>query len=553
MSLESRLIALVQAIGADVKSLRSSTGTAPTVAWVNSVQEADALPPGTLAIILGSVGKYLQTWADVTAKAATEPIYIAHRGGGTSLAKDGAISSVEWVKSTGLALNNMIVDGGDGRVSSNGILVVSHDDLTGTLFDQNLSVTASTAAALTNLNFRDFPLYRGTISTEKMPTMLQYLTACKAAGIFAVPEIKTDAGATLIRDIVVELGMQTQTQVQAFASTAAQANLRLGPSRAAGISVGLLQNTGTNNIGFPAIKTCVNGGAPDVVLYDPAADPGNAWISAAIAAGIKLQVGTIERHVIRDAQRARVEGLGGKVSFFVSDDPFYTAGKTLRKTASNFSSHVQHGLIESDTSAPLTVNTVLQRLQFHDADIQFSLWGELSATTIEDHWRTLEYDLTFDALDTEGQGDSGQRWFAVFFGVPDDASLHDGVQNPSGAISFHFRQSGYMDMYNRTSSTVSTRVASTSPTASPETMGARRDTNNAPVVTGQTVRIRIENLVDSAGVLLNQVRVTRLDTGQWIQCPVGSAPLRGGYVHFGRNGTFGLKNSISNVTATYRS
>lgn len=495
---------------------------------------------------------YLATWVQVQARTNVEPVYVTHRGAGEDIAKDGAISSVQFTKSTGMAFGNMILDGGDGRVTSDNVLVVAHDDATGTLFDQNLTVSTSTAAQVAALRFKDFPLYRGTISTETMPTMYQYLEACKALGIFALPEVKTDAGGVLVRDAVVALGMQELCQVQAFAGTAAMADIRLGPSKAAGISVGLLQNITASNIGFPAITTCINGGPPDVVLYDPAADPGDAWISAAIAAGIRLQVGTLQRQALRDAQFTRVQNLGGKVAFFISDDPFYTSGKTMRKKISDFSTYVQHGLIKSDISVAPTVNTTRKAVQFFNtAASQFALLGAFSAPSIVEHWLTFEYDITFDTLDTAtGLTAASQRWHATFFGLVNDANWHDSSTNGTGNVSCHLRQSGIMDMYARSSATVSPKVATNN--SATATTGTQSDFTVSPIVAGQIVPVRHEILVDASGTHLNQVRFTRLDTGQWIQSAVGAAPLRGGYMHSGKNSSVGGTSSISNVKATYR-
>lgn len=51
MSLQTRLVALVNAIGADVKDLRTKVDS-KNVVYVNTNAEADALPAGTLAIVL---------------------------------------------------------------------------------------------------------------------------------------------------------------------------------------------------------------------------------------------------------------------------------------------------------------------------------------------------------------------------------------------------------------------------------------------------------------------------------------------------------------------
>lgn len=52
MSLQTRLSALVAAIGADVKALNTRIDNEVNVVYVNTEAEADALPAGTLAIVL---------------------------------------------------------------------------------------------------------------------------------------------------------------------------------------------------------------------------------------------------------------------------------------------------------------------------------------------------------------------------------------------------------------------------------------------------------------------------------------------------------------------
>lgn len=52
MSLQSRLGALITAVGADIKALNTRIDNEVNVVYVNTEAEADALPADTLAIVL---------------------------------------------------------------------------------------------------------------------------------------------------------------------------------------------------------------------------------------------------------------------------------------------------------------------------------------------------------------------------------------------------------------------------------------------------------------------------------------------------------------------
>jgi len=529
----------------------------PTIAWVNTEEEADALPPGTLAIILtplGSVGTYLTTWSSLkTAIAKGEPVIIAHRGAGTNIAKDGALSTLDYGAAMPNGYSGLIIpDGGDGRLTSDGVLVVSHDDATGNLFNANITVSTSTLAQFKALRFKDFPLYRGTISTEAPPTMEEYLQKCKEMGLFTVPEIKQDESAQKIVDIVLATGMKDQCMIQAFASTPAQATLRLGKAKAAGIAVGLLQSGSANNIGFPAITTCINGGPPDLVLYDPASPTfTDAWLSAAIAAGITLQAGTFERRHIADEQKARVEGLGGKLGLVVSDDPFYTGRRLLPIDADRWDTvYAEHGILPSLETPAAALPRVIQNgtsgKLFFPASTAAGRYVLMGAFSDEVNFESLEFTATLDSANT-----NTQQWIGVFWGMSHDKNYHDGVTTVPGSLAMNVRMTGELNMYHRDMANVSNRVGTSLATVTTG-IGPRSGAGNEPdwVVAGDH-RIRLQRLRDAATGQFNDAwRLTDLTSGIWIESVAGVMPSYGGYFHIGTNAVLGGSYSIKDVVIT---
>lgn len=486
------------------------------------------------------------TWAQIRSMTASsgKPVVIAHRGGGGEIALNNALSAVDFAMAQGMATDPyMVMDGGDNWVSSDGILLNSHDADATTYMAPGGTVSSQTEASWAAQRLRAFPLYRGVLTDEAPPTTRAWLTKARDLGKFTVPEDKdhSTSSRNKIRDLVLELGMKDTVQVQSFQAA------DLGPAKAAGISVGLLQSA-SNNIGFPAILTAVNGGPPDLVLYDPASAPGNsdAWVQAAIDAGIDLQVGTLSRRYVLDTQKARVAAMGGHITIVPSDNPFYLTRQNTPITQDRFDTQYwEHGIISSDTSADAQIVDDAgggRSLRFGATSAsQWALMGAF-ADEAKGCWKTLEVDLTYQALDS-----TTSRWGGISWAFADDRNFHDGTDNGPGCLSVIFRQTGQIQMYNRTSSTLTTEIANTASGA----VGTRSGSTLSAATTGRTVRVRIENLVDANGVFTEQARVTRLDTGQWIMSAVGAAPIRGPYMHFGKNGTGGSIVRFSNIVVTY--
>lgn len=480
------------------------------------------------------------TWAQLKARAATtgRPVIIAHRGGGGEIARNNALSAIDQAVALGMGTDpHMIPDGGDLFVGADGTLLNSHDQDTTKYMVPGGDVNAQTAATWAQQRLRDHPLYRGTISTEAPPTARQTLEKARAIGRFTVPEDKdhTTSSRERIRDLVLDLGMKDVVQVQSFRAG------DLGPAKAAGISVGLLQSEG-NNLGFPAILTAVNGGPPDLVLYDPRSAPGNSdtWVKAAIDAGLALQVGTLSRRYHLDREKVRVANLGGNITLVPSDNPFYLARKNTPITADRWDTQFwEHGQIPSDTSSEPQVQAD-GSLRFGNAGAsQWTLLGGYADET-RGCWKTLEVDVVFEALDS-----TATRWFGLEWGLGDDRNFHDGTSNGVGSLALRFGQDGRIRVFHRSSATLSTLVADN------VSVGTTSSTTLAPITAGQTVRLRVENLVDAAGAFTGQTRVTRLDTGQWVMTAAGAAPVRGPYMHAGKNGAGGGIIRIANLAVTY--
>ncbi len=481
------------------------------------------------------VAATMPTWAQVKQAAVAEPFIITHRGAGENLAIDGALSSLDFAMAQGMD-HKMVFDGGDNRLNGSGTLVVSHDANTGIYMNQDVVVanTIDTTWKGT-LRMQDFPLYRGTSSNEPPPYTREWLQKCLDYKRFVVPETKIGgAGATALANLIVELGMTQNVQMQAFDAS------WLAAADSAGISTGLLQNAGAN-IGFPAILTAVNGHAPDLVLYDPAADPGDAYLQQAINAGIALQCGTVNRRFTMDAQRNRIAALGGNITFIVSNDPFYIGRKTTPLTADRFDTQQwEHGIIKSDNASGPQISG--GKLRFNNGAVsQNALLGCFSGGA---PFKTMEFDMTFETLDV-----TTARFGSIYFGIADDRNMHDGIANSPGAVNCLLRQTGEMRIFNRTNTTTSTGVAGLG-AADPGTRSVST-TPSAITVPGTTVRLRIENLTDETGAFIGQTKFTRLDIDQWIMTAVGGAPIRGSYVHAGKNSTAGGTVSFSKFVVTY--
>jgi glycerophosphoryl diester phosphodiesterase len=487
-------------------------------------------PPGTAP-----------TWAQTKAlaKSSGKPIIIAHRGGGGEIAKNNALSAIDQDLALGMGTDDhMIPDGGDHWVGADGGLYNSHDSTTGAYMNQDMTVSSATAASWAALRMKDFPTYRGTISNEAPPTSRQTLERIKAIGKFTVPEDKDHSSSSRakLRDLILDLGMQNSVQVQSFQAA------DLGPAKTAGMSVGLLQNSSAN-IGATAILTCVNGSPPDLVLYDPRTAPGNSdtWVKAMIDAGIALQVGTFSRRYDLDKEKIRVANLGGNITFVPADNPFYIARKNTPLAADRWDTQYwEHGQIPSDTSTEPQIQST-GKLKFANATAsQWTLLGGFADET-QGCWTICEFDVTFDALDT-----TTSRWIGLEWALADDRNFHDGTDNGVGSLAMRFRQTGQIQLYNRTSNTLSTMVAD-----NVTAVGTTSSTTLTPITAGQTIRVRVENLTDSSGAFTGQARVTRMDTGQWVMTAVGDAPVRGPYMHLGKNGTTGSVISVANLAVTY--
>jgi phosphodiesterase/alkaline phosphatase D-like protein len=480
------------------------------------------------------------TWAQIKSLASTSnrPIIIAHQGGGAGISKSNALSSIDQALALGLGSDDhMVPDGGDFRMGADGQLYNSFNDTTGAFMDQDVPVSGATLASWAALRLKDFPTYRGTISNEAPPTGRQWLEKIRSINKFTVTEDKqhSTASRNLLRDFIQDLGMDKTVQVQS--NTPAD----LGPAKTAGIAVGLLQNAG-NDIGAAAILTSVNGGPPDAVQYDPRVAPGNsdAWVKAMIDAGISLQVGILNRRYDLDKEKVRVANLGGRITLVSSDFPFYLGRKNVPLLADRWDTQYwENGQISSDQSIEPQVQSNGSLRFGNAAGAQWVLLGGFADET-KGCWRQFEFDATFEALDT-----TDTRWVGLEWGLADDRNYHDGTENSNGSIAVRFGQDGRIRIFNRTSPTAF------SMTADNVSVGMASSTTLNTVAAGQTVRLRVENLVDANGAFTSQARVTRLDTGQWVMTAVGDAPVRGPYMHLGKNGTAGSIIRVANLAAVY--
>lgn len=479
------------------------------------------------------------TWDEI--KVTANPLILPHRGGGADVSIDNSLSSLDFAASLGAP--RRVFDGGDIWVGAGEALLINHNSRTAESMDVDVSVTAQTESTWKTLRLRNYPLYRGTISTEAPPTFPEWLNKVKALDGFCVPEDKHGLKPELIVAAINAAGMQKRVNVQSFHAS------RLFAARAAGMSVCLLQSAGTNLgtgvTGANAILTSINGAAPEMVGFNPTNGPGtdDAWLQTLINAGVLIQLYTLDRRKSIDDAVARVKALGGKVIFVASDNPGYAAKLIAPRTTDRFAeisalaSGNEHGLITSAKSSSHP-RIVSNKFSYPSSNAQWALLGAFARDSMP---TAIRFKVTWDALDT-----TTSRWIGIGFGCPDDRSFHDG-NSSSGSDSNGVQTGmvGYM-AFARQSGGINLGKH----TADPQAYTAlAAEATGSPAITAAGAVETYEVGINGTG----QPYFTRIGTdgvARTITSTNADTQFRGGYWHVGKFGSAGQKFSISDIVIT---
>lgn len=117
---------------------------------------------------------------------AWKPVFVGHRGSlrGVQNTEEAYRNGADFYKYQGLEC--------DVRVTSDGHYVILHDETTGSLCDQNLTVATSTLAELKALTFKQ--TRDGVAYTGKICTVEEYLDICVEKNCFPMIELKWTTG-----------------------------------------------------------------------------------------------------------------------------------------------------------------------------------------------------------------------------------------------------------------------------------------------------------------------------------------------------------------------
>lgn len=150
-----------------------------------------------------AISELLKSWDDPDCKKV---LVMSHRAHVTDPhTTENSISSVE----RSIAAGTDIIET-DTQITSDGVVVISHDDLLhyGTdATDMNAKITETTFADLTNYNLK----YRdGQISNEKIPTLREFLLAGRGKIYYNLDYSPRSASTSEVMEVVEELGMTQQ-------------------------------------------------------------------------------------------------------------------------------------------------------------------------------------------------------------------------------------------------------------------------------------------------------------------------------------------------------
>lgn len=458
-----------------------------------------------------------------------EPFAMAHRGGGGAVTLENAAESVVFAQANYPGLQ--AVDGGDVRLTSDGVPFCMHDTSSGRVAMTDLTVGSATLAQLRAARMRNFASGEGwsglaAVATEVHPSSYaEMLGASKARGLVVMPEVKLQGSVALRTAMVqatIDADMVEQTMFQSF--TLAD----LAEAKAAGIKTVFLDDTGATSVATVAAA------APDYYSFDwtKTAAITDARLTALKAAlpNLKFAPWTLTRRVDYATVKARLEGLGLSLACVVTDDIAW-CGPDIANPVRTSDPYAIHGpafptglgitypghltgALATDRHGYTQVGGVWrQTFAYTGANPyqSFNLqgWGCRPAP-----WSSIQFDLWLDTADADAT-----RWAGVAWNAPDDRTFDDSANAAAGTSRGYvcmLRQNGTLAIYRRngpTSTLISPAVASPA------------------LAAGQKVRLLVDNLPDGS------IKLTRLDTGHSTTTTAPDTTYRGGYFWFGKSVT----------------
>lgn len=472
------------------------------------------------------------TIADLEAEvdATGEPYPFVHRGAGRMLARDNALSAMK------LALQmpgSVIIDGGDSIQIADGTPVAMHAadanglDLTTTSVG---NPRLHTAMSWGMLRLKTAGAYGGPDamfgslanmpgpSEEAPPTIEEVLRtiATRMPVQIELKEPRTVEHCAAVVELVKRYGVEESVLINCFEIAA------LAPAVAAGIPTGVIADTE----GAYTVQQIINSGAS---YYSPRFMT-NAWNDAylqqLVTAGIKIAPWYTNRRATWDAWKLRPG-----VTSICTDDPWYASRRNTPRDNSGFELGVyDHGMIPSDNFTRPAIAGGKMKFEAQGSG-QWCLMGNLAD---EDNPPvTVLAPITFDAL-----GSDLARWAGLAFGCPTD---RNGYFTGGGSTGIY----GYVAGLRANGSLFIDKVNNgvTAGAGYPVSLAT------AAVAAGATVPLLGEIRPDG------KIRVTRTDTGEFVESPAADATYRGTYIWIGKSlqsaGSSGKMNvSFGNLVVT---
>jgi glycerophosphoryl diester phosphodiesterase len=404
------------------------------------------------------------------------PWAVWHRGAGV-LSEDDALRAIDAFVAYDAA---EVVDGGDIRLTSDGVPVNMHDTTTA-----RTCTTTQTVASITAATFSGLTLSARTPAvpmSENPPTMSQWWDKVRNLGLLCAPEPKVTAAAQTAVDMIVAKGMQRQC---VFTSTTLA---DITAAKNAGMTTIYIIDTS------PGTLASILAVGPDLVTFN--FNRSNVTIPDALLqglwnAGIGVGTWTIDTRQDLADTVARLAALGIPLNHFYTNDAAWV--KNINVPATRTTDPFGAGLFlpgmvvgqpfqSGDNQTKFTRGGYVgsagsYRLSLADPDLpQSMLQGWMTPATSASSSITLS--ITYDAV-----GSSTARWPGVWFNCPTDKMVYN------GATSATNRGQGYLAFLRVTGSLELFREAPSDGTGSPVSLGTQA---TAAITSGQTATIKIE-------------------------------------------------------------
>lgn len=476
----------------------------------NALETAVVGDPTSVSRVQGLVSGGAARAFPPTLDALPTPLVMAHRSGAAVYPQ----STIEGYDAT-LREGNILLEM-DVRKTSDGVLVVFHDDTVDSLTDGTGSIESKTWAEVRALNIDIGPAYFGLAwpAALKIPAFSEVLERYKGVAVFIVEDKNPTANIPAVMAAISAAGVPPR---QVLLQRGMDGIAHLTAAASAGYGCMMLTTNGSELSAATLAAAGVR-----YVGADYAAFP-QAKYNEMTAAGITPVIYTISRRF----QLANVLARGGGGVF--SDDPTYTSRKAATTTLSQYhTQRMSSGMIGAlsetqDTTDPTYRGVFMPPNYFGWDTTQGSyrgcLQGNLSPVANPSNF-TLDFRITFIAVN------NASRWGSVFFGDGDNSFLDDTGSAQGNHLLL--RQNGTLAVYTKASGGGAVLVTS----------GA------APAFTLDT-EYNIRVMVSSTTIVVAVVDDTGTPT---FSVTAATSTYRGGYLTLGRNGA-AVKYRMLRVTS----